>query len=93
MAKRGAVEAEVKELLHELRNPLAALQANLHHLAEVLNELRRAPDAAPALGDAAAAVEESLVAADQLRSRLQAWHEGRDSNRHGSTTATGSAPQ
>lgn len=93
MAKRPALEAEVRELLHELRNPLAALHANLHHLTEVLGELRRAPGAAPELGDAVAAAGESLQAAEQLRARLQAWYEARDSKVRGSAAATGSPPR
>lgn len=81
----------MRELLHDLRNPLAALHANLHHLNEVLEELRGAPGAAPGLGDATAAARESLQAAEQLRSRLQAWSDARDPNPREQQPTTGSA--
>jgi hypothetical protein len=80
----------VRELVHDLRNPLAALHANLHHLNEVLAELRDAPGAAPALGDATAAARDSLQAAEQLRSRLQAWSDARDLNPREPLPAAGS---
>jgi hypothetical protein len=79
MKRATPSDAEVGELLHALRNPLAVLHANLCHLSEVMDELHRVPPASGSLTDAAQAVQESLQAAEAMQLRIRAWQETRRS--------------
>lgn len=76
------------EFAHSIRNPLAAVDANLRFLKEVCRDLERAlkpggargepgcsrdPDAPRLVGEALEALDDSCQAVEQIRKRLAAW--------------------
>ncbi len=70
------------EFAHSLRNPLAAVDANLRFLRELCRDLERGI-AGPGdrvnppelLREARAALDDSVQAVEQIRTRLRVWVE------------------
>ncbi len=60
----------VRELLHELTNPVASMQANLTWLVESLSS-----NEVPPTAELAGAARDSLIAAEQLGQRMRAFRE------------------